>query len=181
MTRTLPFATLHPDAAAVLAASAERKERAATVALAASAARKERDDAARAERKASIAKFRTAMGEASRVLAVIAKFPNLPAHYRAQAQAAAGIAGLHLHIIQMVPDTEDGRAVNDDLDALCHVVDPLVLAVAEHAGEHFGIDDDLIRVRGADQLRYALEGNLTHVITEAAQECEEGLRMWARS
>lgn len=62
-------------------------------------------------------------------------------------------------------DENDASSLIDDLDAIVHIIDPIILAIGEYASEHFrGIDLSLF----THQLRDALDGNATHELTSAA-------------
>src|SRR5262245_24393213 len=64
------------------------------------------------------------------------------------------------------PDMADARALIDDLDAICSIVDPMVAAIGHYAESNFGqLDQSLF----TDQLHGALDGNATFEIEQAAR------------
>lgn len=100
----------------------------------------------------------------------LAKIPNIPEHYRAQANAIVGLAGLKLHNVIGEGDDADALAICDDIEALPKIVDPLLQATGEHANENFhGVDMSLF----TDQLCGAVDGNATFNMTEIADNIRE--------
>src|SRR5262245_47954113 len=78
-------------------------------------------------------------------------------------KASLGLLRLQPTTIVGPPDMTDARALQEDLEALCAVIDPVVEAIGDYAARHFGfshVDRSLFR----DQLRGALEGNATYEI-----------------
>ena len=62
------------------------------------------------------------------------------------------------------PDMADARALIDDLDTICSIVDPVVAAIGHYAETNFGrLDQSLF----TDQLHGALDGNATFEIRGA--------------
>jgi hypothetical protein len=112
--------------------------------------------------------------EAEKLLRRAAALEALPALLKAQATAAAGLAGTRLHQVHGQAGADDARAMVGDLDALCTIVDPLVWAIgAEAASEFHGVDRALFK----DQLRDALDGNAMHTIERAAEIATEDREM----
>ena len=98
-----------------------------------------------------------------------------PIRDRHPVRVALRDAGLKLaclvpHTIYGDPTMEDAKALQQDLDAIAAIVDPVVNAVGRYAQSHFGrIDMALF----TDQLRDALDGNATFDIEQAARTWEE--------
>lgn len=84
-------------------------------------------------------------------------------------------AGRQLLALQMTrltnyPDLDDAKALNDDMDALCTIIDPVIEAIGDYASSHFnGIDLSLFR----SQLRGALEGMAMFTIESVGEWVEE--------
>jgi hypothetical protein len=71
-------------------------------------------------------------------------------------------------------DADDAKNLNQDLDAICDIIDPVILAIGEYAKEHFsGISQKDIELFFTDQLKGAIEGNADFTITSAASEQHE--------
>lgn len=84
-------------------------------------------------------------------------------------EAGRKLGNLQMTRIVGQPDMADARNLVSDIEALWQIVDPVIEAIGEYAHSNFSMpadDRDLFR----DQLRGALEGNATHVITAAAHE-----------
>lgn len=108
--------------------------------------------------------------KAYELLQQAAKLPGLPAVCKAQASAAAGLAGITFHRITIYPDAADANAVRTDLLAIARIVDPLIEAIGDQLAANFnGIDLQLFK----DQVLGALEGNATHACDEAADAARE--------
>lgn len=90
-------------------------------------------------------------------------------------------AGRKLQGLQMTriagnyADKSDADNLRADLEALWGIVDPLILAIGQYAGEHFNISAKSIKDHFTDQLRGALEGNSTFVLEQAGDEAQEAL------
>jgi hypothetical protein len=127
-----------------------------------------------AVRDASLARFAALRCDAEKLLRQAAGLPQLPDHYRAQALAAANLAGLRLHRGFGAPTAEDARAIRDDLeDVAVRVVDPLVAAMGAEADDLIGgIDRSLFD----DQLFSAIDGNALHALDCAADRLDEERR-----
>lgn len=82
-------------------------------------------------------------------------------------KAGAALAALRMtRIGQWHADEEDAKSLLDDLDAIVAIIDPIILAIGEYAGQHFSrIDLSLF----SHQLRDALDGNATYEIASAAE------------
>ena len=83
--------------------------------------------------------------------------------------AVARLAALQPTRIVGEPDEADANGLIDDLIAVAAIVDPVVAAIGDYADSTIGIpraDRGLFR----DQLRQALEGNATYVLTRAIAE-----------
>lgn len=130
-----------------------------------------------AVRNASLMRFVELRCEAEALLRRAAALPQLPTHYRAQAVAAANLAGLHLHRGYGAATADDARAIRDDLeDVALRIVDPLVAAIGAEANDILGgIDESLFH----DQLFGALDGNALYVLDRAADALEEARREFA--
>lgn len=85
-------------------------------------------------------------------------------------QAATKLLALRFSTIRGEADKADADNLIQDCEALWQIVDPVVQALGEYAMEHFGITDKQMKGLHVDQLRGALEGNLTHCIEAAAEE-----------
>jgi hypothetical protein len=72
-------------------------------------------------------------------------------------------------------DKHDADNLIADLEALCAIVDPVVLAVGLYAKENLGITDKAINENFTDQLSRALEGNATFNLEEAGDRATEHL------
>jgi len=84
--------------------------------------------------------------------------------------AGMKLACLIPHAIVGDPTMADAKALQQDLDAIAAIVDPVVNAVGRYAQSNFGrIDLSLF----TDQLRDALDGNATFEIEQAARTWEE--------
>lgn len=124
-------------------------------------------------RRGAYASFVTLRLQAAKLLEDAASLDGIPAHYRAQAKAASGIAALTLHRIPVDPMSDDPIAVRDDLEAIVRQVDPLIEAIGDMACESFPtVGRDLFE----GPLRQALEGHATYSLECAAQDWNE----WAR-
>jgi hypothetical protein len=85
-------------------------------------------------------------------------------------EAGMKLACLMPHTIYGDPTMQDAKALQQDLDAIAAIVDPVVNAVGRYAQSNFGrIDMALF----TDQLRDALDGNATFDIEQAARAWEE--------
>lgn len=84
---------------------------------------------------------------------------------RAQAKAAAKLAGAALHKISVThPDHNDAAAVRADLEHIWDAVDPLIATIGNELSANFNGVDTL---QFENQLRGALEGNATHECDQA--------------
>lgn len=109
--------------------------------------------------------FSRLMLEALFALQQAHKLPGLTSLERAQANAAAKLAGVTFHKISVAhPDDKDARAVRADLEHIAASVDPLILAIGDELVSNFP-GTDLIQFD--NQLRGALEGNATHECDQA--------------
>lgn len=119
---------------------------------------------------AAVIQFTALRVQAEALLRKAAALEGLPALLKAQATAAAGLAGTRLHQVHGQAGTDDARAIVGDLEALCTIVDPLISQIGRTAASEFhGIDRDLFK----DQLLGALQGNATHTIERAAEIAAE--------
>lgn len=66
------------------------------------------------------------------------------------------------------PDATDGDALADDLIAIATIVDPIIAAIGDYADSTIGIPQ-ADRTSFHHQLRQALEGNATYVVTTAVE------------
>lgn len=125
----------------------------------------------------SLVTFARLRDDAAALLRRAAALPDLPAHYRAQAIAAAKLASLVLHRGYGEPTPDDALALRDDLDTLARcIVDPLIAVIGAEANSLIGgIDESLF----ADQLLGALEGNALYVLDRAADTLKEAEREFA--
>lgn len=96
-------------------------------------------------------------------------------HFKAQAKAAANLAGVQFSQVAGMADRADAENLADDLVAVANIIDPLVEAIGDEAYRHLPIADD-DRQCFRDQLLGALEGNATYLVTEAGRELEESYR-----
>lgn len=82
-------------------------------------------------------------------------------------KAGAALLALRMtRIGQWHPDEQDAKALLEDIDAICHIIDPVILAIGDYANLHFGrIDLTLFE----NQLRDTLDGNAAYEITSAAE------------
>lgn len=97
---------------------------------------------------------------------------NAPLHpvRKACIEAAVKLVALQFKPIVGEPDMSDAKALQQDLDAIASIVDPIILAVGHYAKSNFGrIDLDLF----TDQLRRALDGEATYEIEQAAARYRE--------
>lgn len=91
-------------------------------------------------------------------------------------EAAQKLLALRFSTIRGEPDKADADNLIQDCEALWQIVDPVVQAIGDYAMDNFGITEKRMGGLHVDQLRGALEGNLTHVIEAAAEERAEELR-----
>jgi len=86
-------------------------------------------------------------------------------------EAAVRLVSLTPTRIVGAPDMADARALIDDLDAICTIVDPVVAAIGHYAEANFGRLDQSLFI---DQLHGALDGNATFEIEQAARRLVAG-------
>lgn len=86
------------------------------------------------------------------------------------AEAARKLLTLRMTNIHGAGDRIDAENLNSDLDALCSIVDPMILAIGQYAQTHLGLSAETVQRHFADQLRGALEGNAMFEITEAGKQ-----------
>lgn len=84
--------------------------------------------------------------------------------------AAQKLLALRFSTIRGEADKTDADNLIQDCEALWQIVDPVVEAIGHYAMENFGITEKQMKGLHVDQLRGALEGNLTHIIEAAAEE-----------
>ena len=108
------------------------------------------------------------MGDAMAAPATLSPATVAPVHpvRRAIIEAALKLMALQPHRIYGDPDMSDAKALQQDLDAIAAIVDPVIREIGRYAQEHFGRIDMLLFV---DQLRDALDGNATFSIETAAR------------
>lgn len=82
-------------------------------------------------------------------------------------KAGEALQGLLMtRIGQWHADEDDARSLVKDLQAICRIIDPVILAIGEYADQHFGrIDLSLF----TNQLGDALDGNATFELESAAE------------
>lgn len=95
--------------------------------------------------------------------------PAHPVEIAAQ-EAARKLLALKFARVVGVPDMTDARNVQDDVRSLWKIFDPVITALGEYAQEHFGIPDKSMDGCHENQVRGALEGNLSFLIEEAVRE-----------
>jgi len=117
---------------------------------------------------ASLARFHDLRVQASALLLEASRLPALPVLYVAQAEAAAGIAGIKLHRVHGQAGAEDALALRDDVEVLIRKVDPLIAAVGAEAVENFSLDPDLF----AGRIENALD-DATAALSEAAADSRD--------
>lgn len=97
--------------------------------------------------------------------------PTSPLNAAVQ-EAGRKLASLHMTEIRGAGDAHDAANLNDDLDAICRIVDGLVLEVGKYAAKNIGsVDMGLF----TDQLRNALEGNATFEIESVGKQASAWL------
>jgi hypothetical protein len=97
--------------------------------------------------------------------------PARPAH-PVQAAVNAAIARLAAFTPTRIvgePDAADANGLIDDLFAMAAIVDPVIAAIGDYADSAIGLPR-ADRALFVDQLRQALEGNATYVVTRAIED-----------
>jgi hypothetical protein len=96
--------------------------------------------------------------------------------------AVVHAAGRALQGLQMTriagnyPSPADAQNLNDDLEVIWGIVDPIITAIGAYAAEHLpGVTDVDVKRHFVDQLRGALEGNATFVLSEAESRIRDEL------
>ena len=89
---------------------------------------------------------------------------------RALIEAAIKLNALQPTKIVGQPTMDDAKALQQDLDAICAIVDPIITAIGSYAESNYG---PLDRSLFTDQLRSALDGNATYEIETAALRFKE--------
>lgn len=89
------------------------------------------------------------------------------------ADAARKLAGLKMTKLHLEPEQEDVNNILSDLDAICHIIDPVVQAIGQYAVDYFGMKQSDVRDYFMDQLRGTLDGNGTFAIQEAFNAMQE--------
>lgn len=116
------------------------------------------------------AKFDELKAQAAKLLLEAGQLYHIPDHCIAQVRAAAGLCGLDLHRIPVIPEPHDARSVADDLRAVALHSDALVEAIGDHLAENFnGVDRKLFK----DVLSNAIDGEALFDCEAAAQRLEE--------
>src|SRR5690606_34625842 len=77
------------------------------------------------------------------------------------------------HQVYGQPDKSDAYALADDLEAMWRIFDPLIEAYGEYVQSNFGISEHDVIDCFRDQLRGALEGNATFILTSAGDDIEQ--------
>lgn len=90
-------------------------------------------------------------------------------------EAAAALAAqklLTLKFSKVVgePDMTDAKNIVSDIEALWTVLDPLIEAMGDYAMNQLGISDKAMDGCHRNQVRGALEGNLTFLCEEAVRQ-----------
>ena len=83
------------------------------------------------------------------------------------ADAARKLMGLKMTKLYLEPEQEDVDNILSDLDAICHIIDPVVRAIGQYAVDYFGMKQSNVHDYFTDQLRGTLDGNGTYIIQAA--------------
>lgn len=95
-------------------------------------------------------------------------------------EAARKLSTLQMTRLSLEPEKDDLDAILADLDVLCDIFDGVIGEVGQYAGEYFGVSAEDIKNLSRDQLRGALEGNLTFALEQAFKDAQESkLDGWA--
>jgi hypothetical protein len=85
-------------------------------------------------------------------------------------EAARKLMTLKFARVVGVPDMNDANRAVDDIYAIAAIFDPVIEALGNYAADVFGIPERSMDGCHVDQVRGALEGNLTFLIGEAVRE-----------
>lgn len=119
----------------------------------------------------TLATFTNLRLQAHAVLVEASQLPGLSRLQRAQAEAAAGLAGVKLHRIHGQATADDAHALIADLEAIARHVDRLIAEIGSIAAEEFNAAVD--EKNFADVLANALSDNATAHLSMIADRTAE--------